>query len=361
MTTRLRHLARVELRDRRLLRERPALVLEPGGLVREQPSGVDLDGHVGELELHRLEVGDRPAELLPLLRVRDGEVEGALREADGHRGDGDAAAVEDLEELVEPLAASAEEVRLGHRAALERELPRVGCPPAHLLHRLRDDVAGGAVGDDDVRHLAVAGEGGDRHAGGDVGAGVRDEDLRAVDHPLAVAQLGARLRRACVGARSWLGEAEGCELPPGREIGQPRLLLLLGAEEEDRHRAERRVRGDGDAHGGVDSRELLDRDRVRDRVSARAAPFLRDGEAHEPEPGELLDELVGKAVLAVELLGDGRHALLRELAHGAPDELVLVGELEVHSLMRGARRAMRSGGRPSPCRRPGRGSRRATM
>ena len=121
-------------------------------------AGVDLHGHVGELELHRLEVGDRPAELLALLRVRDREVEGALREPDGHRGDRDAAAVEDLEELVKALAARAEKVRLWHGAALERQLPRVGCPPAHLLHRLRDDVAGRAVGDDDVRDLTIAGE-----------------------------------------------------------------------------------------------------------------------------------------------------------------------------------------------------------
>ena len=49
-----------------------------------------------------------------------------------------------------------------------------------------------------------------------------------------------------------------------------------------------------------------------------------------PSAGQLLDELVGKAMLAVELLRDGRHPLLRELADGAPDELVLFRELEVH-------------------------------
>ena len=133
---------------------------------------------------------------------------------------------------------------------------------------------------------------------------------------------------------------------PDARSGSHACFCSSAAEEEDRHRAERRVGGDRDAHGGVDSRQLLDRDRVGDRVSARATPFLRDGQAHEAEPGELLHELVGKAVLAVELLGDGRHALLRELADGAPDELVLFRELEVHS--RAARRSASDAIRRTP-------------
>ena len=136
---------------------------------------------------------------------------------------------------------------------------------------------------------------------------------------------------------------------PDARSGSHCLLLLLRAEEEDRHRAERRVRGDRDAHGGVDPRQLLDRDRVGDRVAAGAAPFLRDGKAHEAEPGELLDELVGKAVLAVELLGDGRDPLLCELADGAPDELVLFCELEVHrDVRRSASDAIRRTPQPVP-------------
>ena len=71
------------------------------------------------------------------------------------------------------------------------------------------------------------------------------------------------------------------------------------------------------ANGGVDPRELLDRDRVGERVAARAAPLLGERDAHQAELGQLRDELVGEAVLAVELLGDGRDSLLGELADGA--------------------------------------------
>ena len=167
--------------------------------------------------------------------------------------------------------------------------------------------------------------------GGDVGAGVRDEDLRAVDDPFAVLEARGRARRAGVGAGVRLGQPEGGELRAGREVGQPLALLLLGAEVPDRQRAERVVGGDGDRDGRVDARQLLDRDRVRQRVGARAAVLLRDRHAHQPELGQLGDELVREPLLAVELLGDRCDTLERELPHRVADQLVLGLEVEVHA------------------------------
>ena len=46
---------------------------------------------------------------------------------------------------------------------------------------------------------------------------------------------------------------------------------------------------------------------------------------------ELSDELVREALLAVQLLGDGRDLVGREVAHGALDQAVVVGEVEVHA------------------------------
>src|SRR6476619_2291384 len=131
----IRELAGEELRHCRLARERPSLVLEPRRLDDESAPGLDLGGHVRELESGRLEGRDLLAELLALLRVRSSEVVRALGEADAHRGDGDAAAVEDLEELPEALAAWSEKIPLRDRAVLERKLTGVGRAPAELLHR----------------------------------------------------------------------------------------------------------------------------------------------------------------------------------------------------------------------------------
>jgi hypothetical protein len=103
------------------------------------------------------------------------------------------------------------------------------------------------------------------------------------------------------------------------------------AVEEDRHRAERGVRRHRDCHRRVDPRQLLDGDRVGERVGSGAAVLLRERHAHQTELGQLRYELVREAVLAVELRGDRSDPLLRELANGRPNELVLGREVEVHS------------------------------
>ena len=69
-----------------------------------------------------------------------------------------------------------------------------------------------------------------------------------------------------------------------------------------------------------------------DSVSApRAAVLLGDRHAHQPELGQLGDELVREPLLAVELLGDRRDLLERELPHRVAEQLVLGLEIEVHA------------------------------
>jgi hypothetical protein len=326
--------AGLELRLRGRQREVPALVLEERRLVGQEPCGLDLGRHVGELGLDGLELRDRLAERLALLGVGQRLVERALREADAHRRDPDAPDVEDVQELLEPGAARAQEVLLRHAALGERQRPRVRRVPAHLPVRLALLVAGRAVLDDDVRDLRVtvagAGDGRDRDVPGDVGAGVGDELLGAVDDPLRALEARAGLRVAGVAARLRLGEPEGAEAPAGAQIGQVALLLLLGAEQVDRLRAERRVRAHRDRHGRVDPRELLDGDRVGQRVAARAAVLLGERDAHEPELAELRDDLVREALLAIELLGHRRDLVAGEVADGLLDEAVVVGQVEEH-------------------------------
>jgi len=90
------------------------------------------------------------------------------------------------------------------------------------------------------------------------------------------------------------------------------------------------VRGERDRDRRVDARQLLDDDRVRQRVGARAAVLLGDGHPHQAELGELRRQLVWEALFAVELLRDGRHLLQCELPDGVADQLVLLVEIEVH-------------------------------
>ena len=130
---------------------------------------------------------DRPAELLPLVRV--GEREVVSSPAPGRR--------------------PSRRRRCGRRrgsggtAGSPRRAGRAGSPPgtshawkpsSRVSEARQPSFCIGAEissrasrsGRSDVRDLVVAGDGRDRDAGRDVGPGVRDEDLRAVDHPLAV-------------------------------------------------------------------------------------------------------------------------------------------------------------------------------
>ena len=113
-----------------------------------------------------------------------------------------------------------------------------------------------------------------------------------------------------VGAGARLGQAERARAcARDARSGSHCALLLLGAEEPDRQRAERVVRRDRDRDRRVDPRQLLDGDRVGERVGAAAAVLLGDRHAHQPELGQLGDELVREALLAVELLGHRRDPL----------------------------------------------------
>ena len=87
-----------------------------------------------------------------------------------------------------------------------------------------------------------------------------------------------------------------------------------------------------DRDGGVDARELLDRERVGERVGAGAAVLLRERDPHQPELAELAHDLVRERLRPVELAGDRRDPRLRELAHRALQQRVVVGEIEVHDL-----------------------------
>jgi hypothetical protein len=116
-----------------------------------------------------------------------------------------------------------------------------------------------------------------------------------------------------------------------REVGEPLLLLLVRAVEEDRHRPERGVSGDGDRDGRVDPCELLDRDRVRHGVSSGSSVLLRDGKAHESQLAELRDELVREAAVQIELRRDRSDALPRERPDRVANQLLLGSEVEVHA------------------------------
>ena len=132
----------------------------------------------------------------------------------------------------------------------------------------------------------------------------------------------------------------------GGQPRQPLALLLLGAEAQDRHGAERDGGLERDRDRRVDPGELLDGDAQREVVAAHAAVLLGDRQAEQPEPPHPGDDLVGELALGVQVADDRGDLLARELRHARAQRLVLVGQTQVH-------RAPRVAGRRRRRRRPG--------
>ena len=98
--------------------------------------------HLGELELDRLDLGDRLAERVALLRVAHGLVERRAHHAERLGRDADAAGVEHAHRDLEALALGAQALFHRHPQVLERERDRVGAAQAHLVLGLADHEPG---------------------------------------------------------------------------------------------------------------------------------------------------------------------------------------------------------------------------
>ena len=128
---------------------------------------------------------------------------------------------------------------------------------------------------------------------------------------------------------------------PGAELRQPLLLLLVGPPEVDRHRPERGVGGHRDRDRGVDPGQLLDRERVGERVARRRRRTPPGRDAHQPELAHLRDELVGEGLGRGRAPRRGRDLVAGEVADGVAEQALLVVEVEVH--------ARQSAAAPQPC------------
>src|SRR6266545_6239983 len=146
-----RGLAGEELRHRAFaVLELLPIAAHPGRPPDEEPAGVDARLHVGELEGDRLVLDDRPAELLPFLRVIQRELVGSPRDTHGLGADGRPRRLERRhrrlylgalalagagEALVEALLA-AEKAAAGNAHVVENDLCRVAGADAVLLELL---------------------------------------------------------------------------------------------------------------------------------------------------------------------------------------------------------------------------------
>ena len=306
-------------------------------------------GHVREPELHGLELGDLPSELLPLEGVRARRVERRLGDPDRLRGDADPAAVERRHRHREALPFLVQKPVGVDVGAVEPQVGRRGRVDPELLLLPRDlDVL---RVEDERRDTACAlgrGVGASEEQEGRGVAAVRAPLLRAGEPPAVAVGHGRRPERPRVGARARLGERERADRLAAGERRHEAGLLLVRPEGHDREGRRARVDGHGHADTRVGARELLEHEHVRDEVGPGAAELLGDAHAHQPDLSEGREELAREAVLPVPV-GRVRPDLgIGDVARERLDLALLRGQGEVHdlSLRAMAQRACAAAQRP---------------
>ena len=208
-----------------------------------------------------------------------------LADADRLGRDQHALGVEPVQQIVEALAFLADAVLERHLQAVDEHLVGVDRLAAHLVDLGDLDLGAVEVGVEQRQPVGrlpalVLGRGagdqqhlvGDRRRGG--------EGLLAV-HDVAVAvALGLGVERGGVEAGIGLGDGEAALDLALDDVGQDALLLLLGAEHHDRVGPED-VEMDrrGALQGGAQFGHGLHHDRRLGDAEARAAIFLRHGDA----------------------------------------------------------------------------------
>ena len=199
----------------------------------------------------------------------------------------------------------AQDVLRRHLAVLEDELAGVRAAHPELVELLRGLEARHPLLDDEGRDALGSGRG--------VGLRVDDEGLRlrpvgdphlgAVEDEAVAAALGAGAHRDDVGAGTRLGHRQRPHVQARDQPGQQAPLLLARAVQAELVDAQVRVRAVGEADAGRGPADLLHGDRVLEIAQARAAPFLLDRHAEQPELTQLRPQPARERVRPVDLLG----------------------------------------------------------
>jgi hypothetical protein len=138
---------------------------------------------------------------------------------------------------------------------------------------------------------------------------------------------GRRLDSGDVRARVRLGQCERAEDRLVEQRRQPLALLLVGAGDQHRQRAED-VRHDRGPDPGTAPAELFAEDRPVHRAEAGPAELLGDVGVHQPHLVRLRDH-IGRVGLVLVVLGRlGADLLLRKLVRQLTQRALLVGQLE---------------------------------
>ena len=170
---------------------------------------------------------------LRCLRVLGRGFVGALRHAQRQRGNGDAAAVENLQAVDEALALFAQQILRRHTAIAEHHFGGVAGAHAQLVFFLsRTESRRSLLDEERGDAVRILGAIGDRHGHADVGVvPVGGEGLGAVEHPVAAGLASATVRvpPASEPASGSVSDQQPSFFPPpaGRDISASALRCRI--------------------------------------------------------------------------------------------------------------------------------------
>ena len=255
--------------------------------LQQQARAFELRGHVGDLPLQALEIGQGLVAELALVHVVHRVLERALRGADTHRRVAAAFVVDVRDQRLERLAvrgvAPQQHVVGLDPHVVERELGFARRPQTHLDVRARDR---------DARRLEVDHHGADALRPGTVGETAPHEARAGFVTTCDVVLVGVQPESVTVGTEAGahvadrasglgLADSDAEQAFAARRDRQPAVLHRVVAEVLDRARRSVEDELGEDCARHVGARELFEDDRRLDVAESGAAPALTDGDAEQ--------------------------------------------------------------------------------
>ena len=301
-------LGREDLQHRRLHH----VVFEPAvdqrrGHRRHRFHGVNIGRHPADFFLHQIELAQRFLELPPRIRVCDRELQARFRATGATRAKSGPSEVQHRQRHLQAFAQLAEHVlhrhlHVFHGEASGRRPANSQLRHARFQHR-------------EARHVWRHEERRDR---GLVGARhrrarhhrqhlrdrrVRDVALLAIQNKMRAvrARCRSRLHVGCVGAGLFFREREGGQLFAAHERWEPFLLLLLGAEQEQRPDADRVMRIGEDRRGRATAAEFFQYFAVGHLGEAAPAKLLWRRHPEDARSRQAIDHVLRNVRNAIDL------------------------------------------------------------
>ncbi|MNQ87009.1 hypothetical protein D3C85_1022190 [compost metagenome] len=158
---------------------------------------------------------------------------------------------------------------------------------------------------------------------------VADELLGAIQHPVAIAQLGAGAQVVGFGAGLRLGQAEAADRLAAGQVREPEILLRLAAEIQDRAATDRVMNTHQRTDGAIAGGDFFHGQGIGDVIDVAAAPFFGHHHAEQAQLAHLRYQGVIDPAGFLHGLGLGRDLATGEVAGHVADHALLFTQFEV--------------------------------